>query len=482
MAPNHAPPQVARTAPQIRRWVRLGVAPEPVLAGRIGASWPVMRSDAEHRERSAHLRMGAARDSVLTALGMGVFEKIIRLVADAGDEALNGAQMQAVLPLALACRAHYAHVRMVSRTLLLCTRGCGGVLRTGVIGDALLAYVRIDAVHLVGPLESPLRAMVLLGRVARDVQTVQLGLCMGLTSGSLRALRMCSRLRAVHLAECGELAPLLGDELAALPMLRDVRVSGCIGTTELFFIRLLRAPALDSVDINGGLSFSDAVPIAISQSPSASTLRRIFLSPCFSVSDHALQQLVRSTRNLGELGIGRTWIISYDVLRAIGDYATQLYCLHIRGSFLLPWNFGVRVAQLKSLQRLEIEGGYFRDSHLALLVEGCRAIEYFQLRQCQEVTDVGVAQICGLPMLAELDIVQCRRITDAMVPHIKKAANAPLQFLRLIANLLISEQACRELETCCVRILHPYQQRIELTSTATTSVNLVEELWGEPHN
>lgn len=479
---TESPPRPPKPAPLVHQWVRIGVAPEPVLMGRAGSNWPTVRGSALYRERSALLRIGAAPDSPLSALGAEVFQRIARLVAGANPDdhtdALSARQLRLLLPLALACRAHYALVRALAHALYITApRKSGRLLELDVLAHALLSYPNLRILQLIGPLSTPSRATLLLSRLAVSLTELRLHLCHGLTAASFRSLRACRRLRLVHVAACGDLSPELADELSALPALRDVRIYGCAGTSDAFFTRLLQAPALESLDINGGMRFTNDTLHAIQQSPSARTLRRLVLSPCTMVSDHAVAAVLARTCALVELQLERAWRISYLVVCWAADRVPLLekLCLRRCGSYV--WYDATEIGALPRLRHLEVSGDAFNDAQLSIFVAGCRALRVVVIGQCQGVSDDGVRDVCTLPGLQVLQLAHCSGVTDEIVTCIAAAVNKPLREVRLTACNFVSEQACRSLEQCCVSVWHPFLPRIcEVNRVATP--DLLAELSG----
>lgn len=445
-----------------RRWVKLGEAPMPVIPGRVGTPWPTVRGSAIYRERSAFLRVGAARDSPLTSLGVEVFQRIARLVAggnpDGHTDILSADQLRRLLPLAMACRAHYALVRALANALNL-KAPCkfGKRLQADVLAQALLCYPNVRIIQIVGPLSNASRAAMLLARLAPELVELRLMLSSGLSVASFRPLKSCMHLRRLHIVACGTLDPAIADELAAYPALHDLRVYGCGNSSDAFFARLSLIPALESLDISGAVRFSNETLIALARSPSAKTLRRLVLSPCIGVSDDAIATLLEHTCNLVELQLERAWRVSYLFVCWASEKVPNLQklCLKRCGSY---WYDENEMGILPNLRHLEVSGDSFNDAQLSIFVRGCRALQYISLEQCTGISDDGIREICALPRLKELHLTLCHSVTDGIVAVVKGAANAPLQVLDLKACNFVSEAACVELEAYCLNIIHPFQQ------------------------
>ena len=207
------------------------------------------------------------------------------------------------------------------------------------------------------------------------------------------------------------------------PHLVEIRLSGCDAVTDESMIELVEychelisIEVEDCVDIGSGVGAAYRSQTTESLPSSLHTsLRRIFFSGCFHITDTGVSAISHKCRLLNDITLKGCVKITDMGVCAIGHNCSLLKKINLsecnkitdNGISALSHNCRLLIAtNLRSCDKIT-------DTSVLALSQSCSLMENVNLAECDKITDWGVmalAQNC--PLLNDIDLYGCRQITD----------------------------------------------------------------------
>lgn len=199
----------------------------------------------------------------------------------------------------------------------------------------------------------------------------------------------CKCLKELHLDACGELTDAAFRSIAAFcPHLQRLTVDRSKHITDDGLAQVARAcPALEFLSICHS-RFSDRSIFAVAES-CCLQLQYLHLNYCYEISDEAIVALVLS--------------------------CPQIRGLHLRSLRLTPPTIAQIAHSCPNIVILDMQGVWdLDDTSLASFQRDCRRLEYFNVSDCENISDAGVTRLVhGLSFLCSVGLRGCHNVSSA---------------------------------------------------------------------
>ena len=220
--------------------------------------------------------------------------------------------------------------------------------------------------------------------------------------------------------------------LAAMPQLWKLDLSGCNKITDAGLRHLHNLPLLEHLDltdcgkitVNGFQNLQAALPECLIESPPVAVKLGIFYgdgddsaSPAEDITDDDLANL-RGTR-IRTLELSGCDEITDAGLAVIAEMP-QLRTLSVSNCEQITSAALRHLAGLTQLRALKMDLiGQITDADLAHLA-GLTQLRQLDLYECEQITDAGLAHLAGMTQMRELSLWYSEQITPAGMTHLRK--------------------------------------------------------------
>ncbi|XP_071703009.1 uncharacterized protein [Rutidosis leptorrhynchoides] len=263
--------------------------------------------------------------------------------------------------------------------------------------------------------------MAAVGSGLSSLQSLDVSYCRKLTDKGLSAVTEgCPDLRTLHLPGCRFITDTLLESLSKnCHKLEELGLQGCTNITDNGLTALVNGcKHIKHLDINKCTNIGD-IGISIVAETCSTSLRTLKLLDCYKLGDKSIFAVTRLCKNLETLVIGGCRDITSESISSLADVSQSLgilrmdWCLNVSDASL-----NRILSQCTSLKVLDIgcceevtdgafnafgKEGFGSDlkvlkvsncpkitvSGLRMILEGCKSLEYLDVRSCSNVTKAG---------------------------------------------------------------------------------------------
>lgn len=419
--------------------------------------------------------------SPIANLGVEVFELVLAHVAgEPLDSAMSTDAIRRMLPLALACREHYAIFRNAIRGLAMLPVGtlsrqrergslplfpfshpcqihrrpsqrigkAPAKISDGMIVRACLSFPMLRKLELSQAVAVSDAGVIAVASLVPRLEECRIRANETVSSLSARALSACKHLRVLDMAFCDRMDDDAAPYLRNLPRLRDLNISKW-SITDKFCNVMANASSLESLQLTSCEGLTDASCVALAKR--APRLRLLNIRECRRISDAGVRAL-SNCKALEYIDLSFNDRISDYSTEALGSSLLQLRTVRLSQCAGLTDATATYLGKSSSLQNVKLSWCFLTDETAAALRD-CQTIEIINLSGCGRLTDDAIADLAQLPRLRRLKLTYCERLTDQCVLALCKAANAPLEYVDVRHCRRITQMACEVLKTSCGNVL-----------------------------
>jgi F-box/leucine-rich repeat protein 14 len=340
---------------------------------------------------------------------------------------------------------------------LLDIGNCGDVTDAGVKALQKLPNLRVLGISRSRTLTADCAVTI----AKLPLETLNMGWCEWATDKAIEALSQCSSLTMLHLdsatvtdvglAKMSKLSKLMGLDISnsfsfsgpglssvlsigGLQQLTSLRLFKCAAVTDPCLTQIAKLPFLTSLDLTDCRNISAD---GVAKLSDAKELRRLFLNGCHLADAFSIP--VAGLPALEEFSISS---LEDSALSAMG-----------------------KVGKLRTLKVADCSN--ITDGGLTALARGSLRMVGLNLRRCEQLTDVGVLDVCRLVALKRLKVDGCVQLTDAAACAIVKACP-------LLESVAFS--GCRRLTDATLAQLWRLRnlESVNLSRTSITDAGLKE--------